>query len=69
MLHHLFFELLHDTHCSILLRYSDLCDENFECSEIMNYEWLDPYLGYVGSLTRMLDATIKSTKNYCTVGS
>ena len=33
-----------------------------------NYEWLDPYLGYVGSLTRMLDAAIKSTKNYCAVG-
>ncbi|TQD68776.1 hypothetical protein C1H46_045691 [Malus baccata] len=28
----------------------------------MNYEWLDPYLGYVGSLTRMLDVAIKSTR-------
>ena len=31
---------------------------------IANYKWLDPYLGYVDSLTRRLDAAIKYTKNY-----
>ena len=35
----------------------------------MNYEWLDPYVGYVGSLTRRLDAAIKCTKDYYVVGS
>ena len=33
-----------------------------------NYEWRDPCLGYVGSLTRRLDAAIKYTKNYYVFG-
>ena len=31
---------------------------------MVNYEWLDAYSGYVGSLTRRLDAAVKYTKNY-----
>ena len=35
----------------------------------INYEWLDPCVGYVGSKMRTLDAAIKCTKDYYVVGS
>lgn len=35
----------------------------------MNYEWLDPILGYVGSLTQRLDAAVKEKRSYSAIES